>query len=158
MRAMIIAGFAIVACAACGKGTAGSAANTAESESAAAAGEAPASPAEVSSLPFGENWDEKLSDQVGATVTLQGAFRGGRDRNCKFAAGTSPQAYNAPDWALEKGWRCVIVANGMRVFGDPELSLRREALGRKVEITAVVRQRDDGLIYLDYVSGKPLSD
>lgn len=158
MRPMMIAVFAIVACAACAREATGSAASTAESESAAAVLETTVSPAEASSSPFGGSWDEKLSEQVGETVTLQGAFRGGQDRDCKFAPGTSPQGHSAPDWALEKGRRCVFVANGMRVFGDPELIVRRESLGRKVEITAIVKTRADGLIYLDYVSGKPLSD
>lgn len=151
MRAMLA--LAVLVCVGCGKEEAGTHAGA----EASAAKEVPPT-REVASTFIGESWDEKFAGLIGETVTLAGAFWGGQDGNCKFAPGTSTRAYGRPDWILEKGGRCIIVANGMRVFGDPDLSVRAESLGRKVEITAVVTTREDGLIYLDYVSGKPLSD
>lgn len=112
---------------------------------------------EVSSSFIGESWDATLPEQAGETITLEGEFFGGdRDRVCKYGAATRTSGIRAPDWALRKDGRCIWVSGALKMFGDPEETLKAEHVGRRVEVTAKVVTDGDGRILLEATDAKAL--
>jgi hypothetical protein len=157
----------VLACLGCAKEDAPAANESAPASTGggeAAASETAVAPEASSSL-LGESWDEKLSGQLGESITVEGQFYGhDPEANCEYASTTKKRpAQTSWDWLIRKDGRCVVVTRGAdpraynRILGQPDAILDRANIGRKVEITARVAADDAGRLYLEFAEGRPLN-
>ena len=90
---------------------------------------------------------------VGFEVTLQGVFLGWGMGDCQFPAGAEP---NAPktrsDWLFSTGKDCAYVTGGAPLVS----AAKKEDIGCRIEIKAMVALSEDGGVYFEYLKGRGL--